>query len=162
MKKSVFFLLFMALGLASAFSQTSNDSIYTEKVVGGHKYIKSGSSLSWNQLYDILGEDPDTRQEVNMTRVNDGVGTVLGYVGGFCIGFSIGNMIFNGANKVNMILGGAGIGTAAIGFVFASAAEKHMMNAISIYNANLGKTAGGDVSLNFGLTQSGVGLTLSF
>lgn len=162
MKKSVFFLLFMALGLASAFSQTSNDSIYTEKVVGGHKYIKSGISLTWNQLCDVLGDDPDIRQEVKKAKVNQGFGEAFAYVGGFCVGFSIGNMIFNGADKVNLILGGAGIGITVAAFALSSAADKHMMNATSIYNKNLGKTASGDVSLNFGLTQSGVGLTLSF
>ena len=162
MKKTFLILLLMAMGLASAFSQTSNDSICPEKVLGGHKFIKSGIPLTWNQLCDVLEEDPDTRQEMNKARVNNGFGEVFAFVGGFCIGYSIGNMIFNGANKGNLILGGAGIGIAAFSFVFASAADRHMMNATSIYNANLGKTAGGDVSLNFGLTQSGVGVTLSF
>ena len=162
MKKSVLFLLFMALGIASAFSQTSNDSIYVEKAFGGHKFIKSGVALTNDQLCEILREDPDTQQELKKSKVNNGFGQAFACIGGFGIGYSVTSMILRGAEERYLIMGGASIGIAALAFVFVSASDKNMVNATSIYNANLGKTAGGDVSLNFGLTQSGVGLTLSF
>ena len=163
MKKLLFVCLLIVNGFTAAFSQTSQDSIYFKKVSGGYEFIKNDIPLTINQLCSILENDPDTKHDVRVAKLNEGFGTFFCYMGGFCIGYALGDMIFgHNAGKADLVLGGSGVASAVVGFLFFKGSSNRLQNAANIYNSNLGKTAIGDVSLNFGLTPSGIGLTLYF
>lgn len=156
-------MLFMAWGVASVFSQVSNDSIYVEKAVGGYNFVKSGISLTLNQIYDLLENDPETKHDVRLAKTDEAFIQFFGYVGGFSVGYALSDMLFGrGNNKIDLIVVGSGLGSIAVSFLFSKAASNHLLNATNIYNTHLGKTPNNDVSLNFGFTPNGVGLTLSF
>jgi hypothetical protein len=126
-------------------------------------YFMNGEILKDAQLRKVLKDVPEAhRKYVNseivrfpgVTLTAFGVGGAVGGIIGFCFG----------EWKIGLItLGGGGVAFIAGAFI-SGAADRKVLQAISIYNK--AKKTGSplsDVSLNFGLTRSGgVGLTLNF
>ncbi|MCQ2301483.1 MAG: hypothetical protein MJZ94_02525 [Bacteroidales bacterium] len=163
MKKAFFILLFLSAYLPALFSQSQNDSIFSEKVFLGHKYYTKAGDLTQKQVHEIVSSDWNTEKQLNWAEFDDICSNAFCFVGGFTIGYTIGSAIISGTfQKPYYYVCAFGVGCIVMGGVFSKLSDNHLMNAVGIYNTNIGNTARGDISLNFGLTPGGVGLTLSF
>ena len=154
------FLALIALffvGLASAFAQTASDAIVVEK----NKYYYHGMQIeSVRQMKSLLANDELALKEVKKAGVAKGFAYVLGYIGGFAIGWEVVDLIRGNLNPYILAGGAVFAGT---GLVLGAVADNHLKQGVAIYNANLGSTSyGGSIQLDFGLVPGGVGLTLSF
>lgn len=161
MKKALLLFLLVS-ALVPAFAQTMNDSILIEKRLFGKHYIWKGIPINQtSQMEEILSKDPETSHEFKFSNAESIISSVFAYAGGFFIGYEIGAAIQGKVieNHELLWIGGGSIG---LSLLFGYLSSNHLDNAVNIYNTNLSKSKAGDVSLNFGLTSDGVGLTLSF
>ena len=164
MKKfTLLFLMLMAFGVSASFAQSNNDSISMVKVLGGHKFEKSGIQLSVNQIRGIVDADRDAKKQMQLAKTDEVFSYIFSYIGGFCIGYAIGDAITGHADTSTAYLAGIGVGGVAIGLGFSSLADRHVVKAANIYNMHLGNQSNNEgADLGFGFTPGGIGLTLSF
>ncbi|MCR5645876.1 MAG: hypothetical protein K6F96_05760 [Bacteroidales bacterium] len=158
MKKIVLtFIAMLIVGLASTCAQNVGDTI----VADGNKFYYHGMRIeSMRQMKSIVANDVDALKEVKKANAVVIVADVLGYIGGFAVGYEVAGLFFDNFNPYIL---GAGLAVAGAGIGITFAANKHLKKGVAIYNQNLGKTPNGDsVQLDFGLTPGGVGLTLRF
>lgn len=150
------FVAMFFVGLASVFAQNASDTITVEK----NKYYYHGMQIeSMRQIKSLVANDELALKEVKKASVASGFSSVIGYLGGFAIGYEVGSMFFG---KFNPYIFGGGLAVAGLSIGLGAVSNNHLKKGVAIYNANLGKTAYGGVELNFGLAPGGVGLTLSF
>ncbi len=161
MKKVILFAAMLLLGLTSLYAQTSNDSIVIEKVALGHKFMYHGQAVTdVSGMKAIVAGNDMALKEMKKAGVANGFSMVLSGIGGFAMGWELGNLLFG---KFNPYVFGCGVGVAALGFGLAAVADKHMAKGATIYNNSLGTTSyGAPIQLDFGLVPGGVGMTLSF
>ena len=158
MKKIVLtFVAMLIVGLASTYSQNADDTI----VVDGNKFYYHGMRIeSMRQMKSIVANDVDALKEVKKASAIVIVADVIGYIGGFAVGYEVAGLFFDNFNPYIL---GAGLAVAGAGIGISFAANKHLKKGAAIYNANLGKTSyGGEIELQFGLSPGGAGITLRF
>jgi hypothetical protein len=99
---------------------------------------------------------------MNKAKTSGTFATVLGYAGGFLIGWPIGTAI--GGGKANWGLAGIGAGILAIAFPVASGADKKTKQAVELYNASLNPTSyfQSKPELNVVANANGIGLAMRF
>ena len=87
---------------------------------------------------------------------------VFAGVGGFLIGFPIGQSL--GGGDANWALAGIGAGIATIGFTISSKAYKRANQAVELYNDSLDATSSNEFKPEFQViaNKNGVGLSMSF
>lgn len=161
MKKLLLVFTLLFIGLSSINAQSSNEPIVIDKGFIGHKYYHGDKII--NRMADmkaVVANDEWALKEVKKASVTNGFSTALACVGGFAMGWELGNLIFG---KFNPYVFAGGVGVAAIGIGLSVLADKQLKKGATIYNENLRKNSNGDsVQLDFSLTPGGVGLTLSF
>jgi hypothetical protein len=151
--------------LISAFVMTTicqAQKIDIEKVGGGHKYSQNGVVLTMDNLPGKVASNKESLSLINKAKSSAKFVTVLGYAGGFLIGWPIGTAI--GGGKANWGIAGVGVGILAIAFPIASGADKKINQAVELYNASLNPTSyfQSKPELNVVANANGIGLSMSF
>lgn len=151
------FIALLFVGLASTYAQNPSDTIAVEK----NKFYYHGMQIeSMRQIKSLVANDELALKEVKKGSAAGGFGYVLGYMGGFALGWEIVDIIMG---KTNPVILASGVALTAAGLGLSFLANSYLKKGVAIYNANLSKTtSGGGVELDFGLVLGGVGLTLSF
>jgi hypothetical protein len=160
-KKSIFFLF----GLMLCFSvsgQTVKDSILIVKSGGSTSYVQAGEILTFEKMQYVMRNNQDAISCLNNAKGSSGFASVLGYAGGFLIGYPIGTALGGGQANWTMALIGCGIVLVAI--PIASGANANIRKAIDLYNKDrsVSNTLFNDYDLKLGVTQDGIGLILKF
>ncbi len=150
------------LGLSSAFAQSSKETIVIDKVFLGHKYYHGDQQImKIRDMKAIVANDELALKEVKKAGVANGFATVLSCIGGFALGWELGNAILG--KDTNPYVLGASLGVTAVGIGLSALVDSHLKKGATIYNGNLGATScGNGIELEFGFVPAGVGLTLSF
>jgi len=125
-------------------------------------YDSNGAKLSGYEIRNTMKNVPAALGQYNSGRALRGVG----------IGFAIPQFIFLGAGLGTMISGDTSTGStlclASVGcgipaIIFLSVGNKQIKNSVGTYNRGIKQKQTSDISLNFGITQSGgIGLALNF
>lgn len=98
------------------------------------KYYADGVKISKSKFDELfLRKDPALYYEFNSGRSSVEMGNVLGFAGGFMLGWNIGNLITGMSKKFT--LGGAGLGLVVITIAIQSSGYKKMKQTIDIYNS---------------------------
>ena len=158
MKKVLFsFITLLFVGLASTFAQNPSDTIAVEK----NKFYYHGMQIeTMRQIKSLVASDELALKEVKKASVASGFSSVIGYLGGFALGYEVGCMFFG---NFNPYVFGGGLAVAGLSIGLGVVSNNHLKKGVAIYTSNLSKTAyGGGVEIDFGLVPGGVGLTLSF
>lgn len=138
-----------------------SDSITATKIFGGYKFEQNGEVLRPKVLLDMMEGDQEAYAMMTKAKSNLDVGYVFSYTGSFLVGWTLGTVI--GGGEFNYLLAGIGAGCLAIGIPVSSSALKLAVNAVDIYNSNLGGTAFEQgLQLKFGMNTHGIGLSLTF
>lgn len=90
---------------------------------------------------------------------------ILGFSGGFLIGWPIGQAIGKSRKEPNWILAFAGLGGITIGYMLDSASQKKFNSALDFYHGTFDEESlekENQYNLLFGFTQNGLGATLYF
>jgi hypothetical protein len=145
----------------SAFSQ-NHDSIQTTKTSGGYKYELNGNVMTYETMLHAMQNNVEATQLLNKAKGNSGFANVLGYVGGFLVGYPLGTALSGG--QANWTLAAIGAGILVVAIPIASSANKNIKQAVDIYNSSLNQTSykQPDYELKLGLHPNGLGLTLNF
>ena len=144
----------------SAYSQSTNDTIYSQKVMGSYKFIQNEKVLKYSDLLTIVASNREAYSLIKSAQTSNGFSTVLGAVGGFLVGYQLGTAIVGG--EPNLTVGGVGLGLIAISIPISINASKKAKQGVAIYNKQIKELSYSQPKLNFGITQNGVGLLLKF
>lgn len=144
----------------SAYSQSTNDTIYVQKVMGGYKFLQNEKVLKYSQMLTIVKNNSESYNLIKSAQASNALSMVLGGAGGFLVGYQLGTVI--GGGEPNLIVGGVGVGLIVLSIPISINAAQKTMQGVIIYNKHIQKLSYAPPKLNFGFTQSGIGLVLKF
>ena len=136
------------------------DTIRYTKTGGGYKYTFDNKELTIVQLRDMMQNNKVATEYLKKAKGSSGFANVLGYAGGFLIGYPLGTAI--GGGKANWTMFAVGCGLVVIAIPIVSSGNRNIKKAVNAYNhdemaSNLPK-----YSLSLGINQAGLGLTVCF
>lgn len=144
----------------SDYSQTSNDTIYSQKVFGGYRFWKKEKELKYSELLTIVKNNREAYKLIKSAQASNGFSVVLGGVGGFLVGYQLGTAIAGG--EPNLAVGGVGIGLMGLSIPISINASKKARQGVAIYNKQIQELSYSPPKIYFGCTESGIGLILKF
>jgi hypothetical protein len=161
MKNILLFLLFTALiNLKFVNAQAVKDSIKIHNGVFGTIYVKDGKSLTTHRLFKIISANPETLPEISSTRNNNIYSWIFGGAGGFILGYQMGTSYSR--TTPNWFALGAAAGLIGISMPFEIAKAKHTKRAVLIYNKDFLHTTKTKAIYNFGISNDGAGIKITF
>jgi hypothetical protein len=145
----------------NANTKTSSDSILIIKKFGGYQFYKNDRQLNMNQLQAVLEVNNEAYKDIKSARSATTFSSILGYAGGFLIGWPIGTAM--GGGKPNWTMAAVGAGLTAISIPISISAKKKARSAVSKYNSGLtSNSSAGFKELKLKLTDDGIGVVLKF
>lgn len=145
----------------SIFSQNQTDSIKIFKVFGGYRFESKGNVLTYGNMLDMMKDNPEAYQFMSKAKSTAGFAKVLGYAGGFLIGWPIGTAF--GGGKPDWTLAGVGCGLLIIMIPISSSANNNALIAIKKHNSSIkGLSYQNQYDLKFGFCLNGLSFKLCF
>lgn len=126
----------------------------------GPSFWQDGRKVRLSELRNILKQNnPDAFRKY---RNGEGLAVIGAIFAGAGAGLAIGNAInvYYG-NDMDWTINAVASGAVLVGLIFGGAENKKYIEAVEIYNQGL-RRSNKVVDLNFGFTQSGIGLSLTF
>jgi hypothetical protein len=111
------------------------DTLELRKVGAGYQFFQGTQQLKMKQVQDILKVNEEALKEFKSAKSSNTFGQILGFAGGFMIGWTIGTAISGG--EANWTIGGIGAGLAIISFPIGNGFKRKARNAVNIYNSSL-------------------------
>ncbi len=164
MKKALFLILVMTFANI-AFTQEVQDFEGDDEqkiTINENSYYKHGIKLTYEQLKLAVFKNEESRALMSKAKSDASIASVFGYLGGFCIGYPLGQAI-GGHEEVKWGVAGVGAGLLLIAIPIATGANKKVKKAVKIYNKSLDESSDErEVALELAPTQHGVGLVFRF
>ncbi len=98
--------------------------------------------------------------EIKKARTSNTIGSVIGGIGGFLVGYTLGTAI--AGKNPNWAVAGVGAGLIGVSVPFAISTGKRVKNGVHIYNSSLRSTSSRNIQLRGYLAAGGVGLRINF
>jgi hypothetical protein len=159
MNKQIFIMLCAFILIGTSVLAQSQDSISVEKR-WGTVFTQNGKVLKPRQLLEITHVNPEAYQVMQQAKKNYDAGAVIGFIGGFMVGYPCGSAIAGGDPE--WALAGVGAGLIALSIPFSTAYVKHTKRAVAIYNGSLVTEKKEVAMVHFGVTSNGIGLKVAF
>jgi len=154
-------ILSSLLVLFTLSASAQNDSIIASKAFGGYKFEQDGKMLNPKAMLKIMEEDQEALIYMKKAKTNSDLSMVIGFTGGFLIGWPIGTAI--GGGDPNWVLAGVGAGLLVLAIPVSKAYNTNALKAVELYNTSQRSAYfQNGIDLNLGLTENGVGLKLTF
>jgi len=154
----VFGFLFLSSFQSSA--QNQSDSIYIKKQLGTI-FLQNGKALTPSQLMEVTKNNPEAYKEMKIAKSNSSASMVFAAIGGGLMGWPVGTML--GGGDPNWLLALAGVGVlVAVSIPFSVSYTKHATKGMEIYNSGVIQAPPKEVSMHFGFTGNGLGLSVNF
>lgn len=157
MKKHYLTLL---LCFATLFAATAQ-KIETQKVFGGYKFRLNGEKLSYFELDEMMYSNPAAHRFMRKARTQNIIADVIGGVGGWFVGWELGNMVWRKPLRLEYLAAGAfGI---LISLPLESASQKNALKAVDLHNSEVKTTfLKNKPTLNLVSRGNGIGLVMTF
>jgi len=126
----------------------------------GNKYTLNNENLTVDKMAVIMQNNALAMGYLKSAKGNSGFATVLGYAGGFLIGYPIGTAI--GGGKPNWMLAAVGCGLIVIDIPIVSSANKKVRKAVNAYNHEETTSRIEKYDIRLGMNQNGMGLAFRF
>lgn len=123
-------------------------------------FYKNGIKLTPQQLVEVTATNPEAHRVMRKAKANATVAGVLGFAGGFLIGFPLGMAI--SGNKPQWGVVGAGAGLVLTAVPFSLAYAKNAKKAVSIYNSGLTRTGQRRLDFRLGVGLNGFAMKVNF
>ncbi len=135
--KTLFGTIIFIVGFAFAANSqdTTKGSIDIQKVFGGYNFILEGQKLRINELVHILETNQPAHIKIKSARTDYSIATAVSMVGGFMVGWQLGNAVSGNSVKWEMIALGSGVAIVAIPLTKRS--MKKAVGAVKLYNESL-------------------------
>lgn len=152
-------IIILCLGFFSANSQVQNDSIEIRGEKGAAAY-QNDKALDIKQMLDITSANTEAYKYMKLAKSNLDGAKILGYIGGFMIGYTLGAAVMGG--EPNWLVAGGGLGVILLAIPLSKSYNKNVRKAVGIYNSGLVKHETRKINCNFGTTSDGFGIRVSF
>lgn len=136
MKLRLLFTLICALFfIAASFSQALlKDSIHIKNsALGTLKYFRSERRLDIPEVSNYLQSNPEAYKYFKKSRTANTLSVIFGVVGGFFVGWELGNIIQG--NPVDWQVMAPGLVLSGVGLAFDIGSKKSAKRSVHIYNA---------------------------
>lgn len=144
-----------------ALSQDCHKCITMEKSFGAYVFYQDGQRLSFAQVVDAVGSVEAATSQIKSAKSNNGIASVLGFAGGFCVGWPLGTAL--GGGEPNWALAAVGAGLIVVAMPISNRAMAQAKSAIDIYNGRMPKQSFWQKkSLDLMMKDHQVGLRLRF
>ena len=136
-KNLLFILFFLIVSIVKTYGQNQDSTSDSIQYVGNGIIFKGITYKKPNDIRTILLKNPnqEVASLVESYKSNKGASSVLAFIGGFGIGWSLGSLISKKDFNTGIFAGGAA--ALIIGIVLDGSANNHLKNAISNYNRTL-------------------------
>ncbi|MDR2085073.1 MAG: hypothetical protein LBP67_08790 [Bacteroidales bacterium] len=124
-------------------------------------YYQNNIHLSINQMLGITVNNQEAYKYIIKAKKLNITANVFASIGGFCLGYGLGNLIF-GMEKITWILFGTCIGFIGFTIPFVTTAGKNVNKGVSIYNNTLEEIEKPVIGMELGMTSNGIGFVLTF
>lgn len=161
MKQRFLVLFFVLLGVMNASGQVANKKIEAKKVFGGYLYSQHGVRLTVGDMLKIMEPNELAYKEMKAARTNNTIASVIGFAGGFMVGWPLGAAV--GGGDPDWTMAAIGAGFICVSIPFSSKFNKQSKNAVSMYNSGLDSSAFWDkLEFNFALSTNKLGVRIQF
>ena len=143
----------------AVFGQTKVDTITIKKGLGT-TYFYKGKKLTYNKLVQVLSTNKNTDKEATKMDVNNTISMFVGGIGGFMVGYSLGQSM--GGGEMNTGMMGIGLALVAIDIPLEIGKSRHMKKAVSIYNEEQQKLSSRRMDYHFQLAPTAIGFCMHF
>ena len=143
----------------SLYGQSPSDSISIKRGLGP-VFIQHGEKLNARALLEITSVNSEAHKEMKIAKGNSDAGSVIGFAGGFLVGWPLGTAL--GGGDPNWTLAAIGAGLIVISIPFENAYSKHARKAVAIYNAGLRQSARSTPEIRLGMSYNGFGVRVKF
>jgi hypothetical protein len=100
----------------------------------GISFYQNDKKLSTRDMFTRMRTNPVAFKYFNKSRTNNTIGFIIGFVGGFCIGYELAQLAFN--NKgIQWGVIGTGIGLVGISIPFSIWETRNARTAVYYYNS---------------------------
>ena len=155
--KKVFFLFLTSIALCISVSAQSELTYKSEVFQSG--IFQGGTKLNASQVREVMSGNDEALGQYNSGRTLFVLGQVISYPCAAMLGWDLGTRAGGGEGNGTLLAVGA-VGT-VVGLIMGFSGEKRVKNSVLLYNS---KASNNSVSyrVNFGFTQTGVGLSMCF
>jgi hypothetical protein len=161
MKKLSLILTVLTIISTCSFGQHTTDTISMKKVPGGYQFYQGENRLTISELIVTIKPNAQAYQQIKSAQANFTMGQVLGYAGGFIIGYQLGRALWS--SEVNWRMAGLGAGLIVLAIPVSQGFNTKARQAIDTYNRRLPASAHRNKSeINLSATGNGIGLVLKF
>lgn len=161
MKRIAIIMTLLTVACSFTYGQTSTDSISMKKVFGGYQFYQGDKRLNMNQLVKAMEPNEKAYKEIKSAQSTYTLSTIVGFAGGFMVGWPIGTAI--GGGEPNWTMAGIGAGLIVVSIPITQSFNKKAKQAVETYNGGLQTSSFWDKNeLKLSLTGNGIGLTLNF
>lgn len=127
----------------------------------GYKFYHGGTRVELRNLVDIMRDNQEAYQSIKSARSNYNLASVIGFAGGFMVGWPIGVAVAGG--EPNWALAGIGAGLLVATIPITNSFVKKSKVAVDSYNRGSASNSVWDRSeMSLSLSGPGLGLSLSF
>jgi hypothetical protein len=123
------------------------------------KIFRDDTLLKPKDVLRLMEPVPEAHAAYKKAKANYNAGQVIGFIGGFMIGYPLGTAIAGGDPQWGVL--GGGVGLLLLCLPLNTAYKKHSKNAIELYNGDPGSTAR-RFSVEFMPTVTGAKVALRF
>ena len=125
------------------------------------KFYLKDQLLKPKDMVRMTQNIPEANAEALLARQSHTVAVVLGFTGGFILGWQVGQVISQNPAPWSITI--LGLGALVVSIPYNKGYHKHATNAAQIYNLDLQKSVGMERAiLDFGITSSGMGFQLTY
>jgi|SRR3989339_464448 len=161
MKRIAIIMTLLTVSLTFTFGQTVTDSISVKNVFGGYQFYQGEKRLNMHQLVNAMKPNEQAYNQIKTAKSTYALASIVGFAGGFMVGWTIGTAI--GGGEPNWSMAGIGAGLIVVSIPISQKFNKQAKQAVDTYNSGLQTSSFWDKSeLRFSMTGNGVGLTLRF
>ncbi len=161
MKRIAIIMTLLMVGLTFTFGQTVTDSISMKKAFGGYKFYQGEKRLNMNQLVNAIKPNEQAYNQIKTAQSSYALASIIGFAGGFMVGWPIGTAI--GGGEPNWIMAGIGAGLIVVSIPISQKFNRQAKQAVDTYNGGLQTSSFWDKrELRFSMTGNGIGFTLRF
>jgi hypothetical protein len=153
MHKALFVLLVFCFFGVSAQSREGDLRMEKAKIYLDNKLLKP------KEVLNVMEGNPEAYAAYKKAKSNYDAGQVIGFIGGFMIGYPLGSALGGGDPHWGVAAGGVGL--LLLNFPLSSAYKKHSKNAIELYNGRSESTAR-NYSIEFTPTATGAKVVMRF
>jgi len=160
--KKLFTLMFMLLvGVTFSIGQNTADSIRIEKTFGGYQFYQGEKRLKVRDLVNTMQSNTQAYQEIKSAQSSYTLASIVGFAGGFMVGWPLGTAL--GGGDPNWTMAGIGTGLIVVSIPISNSFNKKAKQAVNTYNNGLQTSSFWDnKELHLSVSENGMGLTLKF